>query len=294
MNSSQQFDRTPPRQGFTVVELLVSIGIIALLVGLTVPAVQAARASARTAQCRSQLKQIILAISNYESTWGVVPGQRWRKAIAPHLEQHESVNSTSLHSCPSDPLSDHHELINGRSYLISDGTGPGRVHHGRYISDGYVMGAEGGSLANISDGLSQTTAVAERLVMPPTEQYMAPALNPLIWKRLMRRMAITPVDDEQYVNECRDRPLPPLPGDYQHVGYHHLMPPNGNSCFYGVIVGGDYLPYDKSPLTASSLHAGGIHVALADGSVRFISESIDLKVWRAMGTRAGGDIIGDF
>ena len=288
MNLSRKYCSTPPRSGFTIVELLVSIAIIATLVSLILPAVQSVRESARKTQCRSQLKQIILAANNYEANWKVVPGQWWTREISPYLDQIDDPHLSNLHSCPTDPLSDHGDLLFERSYLMSDGTKPpGEL-------DGYLMGAYGGSSANITDGMSQTSAFAERLARPPIDQMMAPALHPSIWKRLYRRMAVTPSSDDQFIDECQHRPLPPLPGDFSNLGYHHLMPPNGNTCFWGVIAGGNSEPFSKGPQTATSLHPGGIHVALADGSVRFIPDNIHLAIWRAMGTRAAEDIIGDF
>ena len=61
------------RRGFTLIELLVVIAIIAVLIALLLPAVQSAREAARRTQCVNNLKQIVLAVMNYESSHAVLP-----------------------------------------------------------------------------------------------------------------------------------------------------------------------------------------------------------------------------
>jgi prepilin-type N-terminal cleavage/methylation domain-containing protein/prepilin-type processing-associated H-X9-DG protein len=102
MHTRRLLSRPFPRFAFTLVELLVVIAIIGILVGLLLPAVQAAREAARRMQCSNNLKQVGLALHNYESANRVWPSQStgptqgvnfnarrssWFTAIMPFLEQ---------------------------------------------------------------------------------------------------------------------------------------------------------------------------------------------------------------
>jgi prepilin-type N-terminal cleavage/methylation domain-containing protein len=97
-------------RGFTLIELLVVIAIIAVLIALLLPAVQAAREAARRAQCINNLKQIGLALHNYESSWACMPAAAQGlpdlgfvymnftgySQILPYLEQGNAFNATNF------------------------------------------------------------------------------------------------------------------------------------------------------------------------------------------------------
>jgi prepilin-type N-terminal cleavage/methylation domain-containing protein/prepilin-type processing-associated H-X9-DG protein len=110
--------RSSVRKGFTLIELLVVIAIIAVLIALLLPAVQAAREAARRAQCTNNLKQLGLAVHNYQSSTNALPAanmflgptngswgwcHNWTVYLLPHIEQTNLYNSFNFTNDPTQP-----------------------------------------------------------------------------------------------------------------------------------------------------------------------------------------------
>lgn len=286
--------RTSSRHSaFTIVELIVSISIIAVLVAVTLPAVQQAREAARRVQCVSHLKQIGLAIHNYEATHGCVPLHVWDGSflvsILPHidqatlLEKYDSVpyrNGLSSHliplfHCPSD---------SGAADIAVATNSVGNFGYGyqRYGFNG-VFGNRFSPVrfAEITDGLSNVSAVSECLSDGDD-------LRSRIYQTPYR---LTDPDQlESFMHLCRQsaglngvstsvrgrfwsQPIP-------QSSYDHTLYPNDVSC-------SNHDLYMSGAMSASSQHPGGVNVLYVDGHVSFVATSIDLDVWRSMGDRQG-------
>jgi prepilin-type processing-associated H-X9-DG protein len=128
-----------------LIELLVVIAIIAVLIGLLVPAVQQAREAASRMSCTNNLKQIGLAVHNYENSKRKLPGINWPSEIMPFIEQSRYNGQTyiTIYVCPSRREPD------GESLDYSGGSQSNSVLFAKRWID-------------VTDGLSNTMLLGER------------------------------------------------------------------------------------------------------------------------------------
>ena len=295
--------------GFTLIELLVVIAIIGLLIGLTLPAVQMARESARRSHCSNKLRQISLAIHSWESSHGYLPpgaenGHGFLSHILPFIEQTTVFNSInfevpephsdnlqnrsiaiSLFQCPSDSASANSSLRGSQpsSYVGNQGSGFQR------FGDNGIFGTTLNQLtfAGISDGTSNTCMLSESLVGGPRRDvnrriYHGPRLQEPHQLDEFAEICRNITDfDTTFESTSRGRPW--TNGSVLFTLYNHIIEPNYASCTND----GNVL---RGAFTASSHHPGGVNSARADGSTFFVRNSIDITTWRSLGSRNGREV----
>ncbi|WP_164102337.1 DUF1559 domain-containing protein [Candidatus Laterigemmans baculatus] len=312
--------RRGPRLGFTLVELLVVIAIIGVLVGLLLPAVQSAREAARRMQCGNNLKQIGLALHNYESTFKTLPpgGIAANEAttqtlILPFIEagnNHElfdfsrrlnsdpvnapAIRQTlSIYECPSHP-----DDAPGFSYagqaVYMQNMGGLAPHDNRTAVFPYNRAVKFGE---ITDGLSNTVAFSEikkgvynggsslGTYTRDSQEYLRTATNLSGWTTDMDTTYPMACDDPG-ASAWRYRGLQYYRALVVATFYNHTLTPN--SRFRDCIKGGSL---NGGHLAARSFHPGGVQSVRCDGSVSFGAESIDGRVWLALGTANGGEVV---
>jgi prepilin-type N-terminal cleavage/methylation domain-containing protein len=316
-------------RAFTLIELLVVIAIIAVLIGLLLPAVQKVRDAAARASCQNNLKQIGLALHNYHDANGSFPpggvtngpccgtqsGPTWTIFILPYMEQdalYRRYDQTKTnedlanqfvreqfvksYTCPSDQ--------NANTLLVPD-SGPGADLNRNYMTGSYR------AMAGVTDGLGWFDAECGRVYplgqrgvlhsvsdpkYPPAfpSGYTAPPYG---------RETIPGIPDGTsntlLVGEYTTltRPRRTTFWAYTYTSYNQSevvlppqtrqMLPDYNQCdsFSGSSVGGN----NPCKRAWGSTHSNIINFVLADGSVRAISQNVDMLLFAAMATIANGE-----
>lgn len=275
--------RADRQRGFTLIELLVVIAVIGLLIALLLPAVQQAREAARRCTCKNQMHQFALALHNYHDAHTILPpgslvlgpsfmtmsGWGWGAMLLPYYEQTPLYSQLNFNAGTA--VGGNRSLIGVRLGIMQCPSDPQPdqltvqipSHPDTAIATGNYVGCEGmlSAMSNVrfghvTDGLSQTLLLGEREFLPSVNGSLS---YTSAWSGIVSESDVYVFDSLPHVAATATQRL--------------------NS---------------QGATAFSSRHTGGVHFALGDGAVRFLSESIDGDVFQALGTGRGGEVIGEF
>ena len=308
-----------PRLGLSLLEVVAVIALLGVLLALLLPAVQQSRETAHRMQCQSNLRQLALAVHNYESAHGIVPpgilrGYSWMAQVLPYVDRHDLYRQINF----SDVFwGDDHPIIGEAVPLLlcpSDGT-PSVLPHGRAgtnyagnFGTGVLDRGFNGIFQNlltqipgrpwsegpvrwrdISDGTSSTAMLSEALRGDSSANYLRVTWNLQAPRTTLPELRLACTRETPRFHSdgsvFGDRFLRGdcwLNGSTGVTLYNHASVPMSPSCFNGSSVA-------EGIYGAGSKHIAGVNLVFADGHLQFVSRSIDANVWTAWGSRNGNE-----
>jgi prepilin-type N-terminal cleavage/methylation domain-containing protein len=168
----------------------------------------------------------------------------------------------------------------------------------REVNNGIFVTNRTIKMREVTDGTSHTAMYSEAIkgdgdkntIEVPGDWFHISGLNQTATQVYTACNGVTPgTGGNQF--PCRGRNW--VHGDYTTTRYNHVMPPNAKSCTQGGGLTAIEVNEDGGATTASSQHNGGVNLACADGSTHFVSDSVDVLVWNAAGSRDGEEALGD-
>jgi prepilin-type N-terminal cleavage/methylation domain-containing protein/prepilin-type processing-associated H-X9-DG protein len=291
----------PQRRGLTIIELLVVMAIIGLLLAIIVPAVQAARESARNLECRNKLRSLGLTCLAFHDSRGYFPRntvrprgttaingeppgnlwpwtngsyESWCRQIMPQLDRPQAIaqDAVSMIACPSDPRGTNYKIPTyGFTWYVGVYSNENNENDGIFVDDSGLDRKFTVSVADVTDGTSNTIMLGERA--PPADGQ---------WGWWDSRC-------------CTEDTISPIVGDTTRYswGSSGVCP---NPAYYRSADARDNCTFNS----LSSFHVAGGNFCMADGSVRTIAYHVantrcgSKTLLEALASRRGGESCSDY